>query len=68
MLILDRRPNEQVVIGDEIVLTILEVRGGKVRIGIAAPVEISIIRDELLDRRQIQPAKDAKWKSSTMKP
>jgi carbon storage regulator len=48
MLILHRSINEAVRIGDEIWITVLRVEGGKVRLGIAAPPEVSIMREELL--------------------
>jgi carbon storage regulator len=48
MLILHRSINEAVRIGDEIWVTVLRVEGGKVRLGIAAPPEVSIWREELL--------------------
>jgi carbon storage regulator len=55
MLILSRKVNEQIMIGDDIVLTITEIRHGSVRIGVTAPVEMPIIRDELIDRRSGRP-------------
>ncbi len=48
MLVLTRRENESLVIGDDIKLTILAVKGGQVRVGIDAPKEVSIHRQELL--------------------
>jgi carbon storage regulator len=50
MLILSRKVNEQIIIGDDIVLTVVEIRGTSVRIGTDAPKDVSIVRDELLDR------------------
>jgi carbon storage regulator CsrA len=49
MLILSRKLNEQIRIGDTIILTVLETKGNKVRIGIEAPPEVSIMRAELLE-------------------
>jgi carbon storage regulator len=54
MLILTRRPNEAVMIGNEVTVTILEVDGHRVRLGIAAPRDIPILRDELLGRLDVQ--------------
>lgn len=48
MLVLSRRPGESVVVGDEITVTILEVRGDVVRVGIDAPRSVSVHRAELL--------------------
>lgn len=47
MLILTRRPGERLIIGEAISVLITEVKGKDVRIGIEAPKDISIIRDEL---------------------
>lgn len=49
MLVLTRRANESIVIGDEIVVTILEVRGDQVRVGIEAPRSVSVHRQEVFD-------------------
>jgi len=48
MLVLSRKKNESIVINDDIVVTIVEVRGGKVRLGIEAPKDIPVHRRELL--------------------
>jgi carbon storage regulator len=48
MLVLSRRPNEAIVIGDRITVTILEVRGNQVRLGIEAPKETPVYREELV--------------------
>jgi carbon storage regulator len=47
MLILTRRPGERVVIGDEILVTVMAVSGHTVRLGIAAPEGVSIYREEI---------------------
>ena len=49
MLVFSRKSTESIHIGDSIVVTVLEVRGGKVRIGIDAPKHIHVIRSELQD-------------------
>jgi carbon storage regulator len=50
MLILSRRPGEQIVIEGNIRLSVIAVRGGQVRLGIAAPQEIPVDRKEVRDR------------------
>lgn len=47
MLVLSRKRNESIVINDEIVITVVEVRGDKVRLGIEAPREVPIHRSEV---------------------
>ncbi len=49
MLVLSRKPMQQIYIGDSVVVTVLEVRGKKARIGIDAPKEIPVWRSELRD-------------------
>jgi carbon storage regulator len=49
MLVLTRRSNESLVINNDIVITILSVEGDKVKVGIAAPREITVLRKELWD-------------------
>ena len=48
MLVLSRKPGESIRIGDDIEISIVEVRGDTVRIGINAPRNITILRQELL--------------------
>ena len=57
MLVLSRKRDERIVIGDNIVITIVEVRGDKVRLGIDAPAEVPVHRQEVLDamRRHTEP-------------
>ena len=49
MLVLSRKLGESIVIGEDIHLTILDSQNGEVKIGIAAPKEISILRKEIYD-------------------
>ncbi|MEE9304115.1 MAG: carbon storage regulator CsrA [Thiotrichaceae bacterium] len=52
MLILSRQVGETLFIGDDVQVTVLGVKGNQVRIGITAPKEVSILREELLLRDQ----------------
>ena len=47
MLVLSRKKNESIVIGDSIVVTVVEIRGDRVRLGIEAPREIAVHRKEV---------------------
>ena len=52
MLVLTRKPNERIVIAKEIVVRILDVAGGRVRLGIDAPADIPIWREEVAAGRE----------------
>jgi carbon storage regulator len=52
MLVLSRRAGESVVIGHDVVVTVLEVRGDVVRVGIAAPREVQVHREEVYKELQ----------------
>ena len=54
MLVLSRKCDESIVIGDNIVITVIEIRGDRVRIGISAPTEISVHRQEVYEAIQRQ--------------
>tara|TARA_B110000908_G_C9827327_1_gene259805 strand:+ start:290 stop:490 length:201 start_codon:yes stop_codon:yes gene_type:complete len=56
MLILTRRVNEKLIIGDNITLTVLSVRGNQVRIGVDAPKDVGVNREEIHARIQAEKA------------
>jgi carbon storage regulator len=49
MLVLSRKKDEKIVIGDNITLMVIEIRGDKVRLGIDAPRDVSVHREEIYD-------------------
>ena len=49
MLVLSRKNNESIVINDDIVITIVEIRGDKVRLGIVAPKDVPVHRQEVYE-------------------
>ena len=57
MLVLSRKESEQIMIGDEIVVTIVAVRGDKVRVGIDAPQTLPVHRSEIYARVEQEKAR-----------
>lgn len=74
MLVLTRRANQSIMIGHDIVVTILEVRGDQVRIGIRAPREVDVHREEVFaalqqaNRSAASPSKEALEVLGAIKP
>lgn len=60
MLVLSRHRDESIMIGDDIVLTIVDIRGDKVRLGIEAPTDIPIHRQEVYEAIQRENRKATK--------
>ena len=58
MLVLTRKPNQSVMIGDDIEVTVLAVMGDKVRLGIQAPREVPVFRDEVYAEMQQDRERD----------
>ena len=56
MLILTRRAGESLVIGENIAITVLGVKGNQVRIGVKAPRDVSVHREEIFERIQREGA------------
>ena len=61
MLVLTRKIGEGIVIGDDVKLTIVEIKGGGVRIGIEAPQNKKIYRQELYDQIMTQNRSSTGW-------
>jgi carbon storage regulator len=61
MLVLSRHRDESIIIGDNIVITIVDIRGDKVRLGINAPKDIPVHRQEVYDA--IQREREAELKA-----
>ena len=62
MLVLSRKKNESIVINDDITIVVVEIRGDKVRLGVEAPKEVPVHRNEVYEairRNQQQAAGDA---------
>ena len=58
MLILTRKANETLTVGDDVTVTILGVKGNQVRIGVNAPKEISVHREEVYNRIKAEKQQD----------
>jgi carbon storage regulator len=69
MLVLSRKKNESIVIGDGIEITVVEVRGSVVRLGIKAPASVPVHRDEVrrrIDREELAAGQDSRQSNATM--
>ena len=72
MLILTRRPTETVMIGDDITITVLEVRGNQVKLAFEAPRDVTIHRQEIYERvlkerkqeKLVSPVREEVWGKS----
>ena len=58
MLVLSRKKNEGIVIGDDITIMVVEIRGNKVRLGIQAPKEVPVHRSEIALGNRYPHARD----------
>ncbi|MDA0587363.1 MAG: carbon storage regulator CsrA [Planctomycetota bacterium] len=73
MLVLSRQRDESIIIGDNIVITVVDIRGDKVRLGIDAPKEVPVHRQEVYDaiqrenQRNQESAADASVKEDSVK-
>jgi len=60
MLILTRRVGETLMIGDNVTVTVLRVKGNQVRLGVNAPKDVSVHREEIFERIQQEETDEAK--------
>jgi len=65
MLVLSRQRDESIMIGDDVEITIVDVRGDKVRLGITAPKNIPVHRREIYDAIQREKAQKAEGQAPT---
>ncbi len=56
MLVLSRKPGESIVIGNDVVVTILDVKGDQIRVGVSAPREVQVHREEIYRQLEAQNA------------
>jgi carbon storage regulator len=68
MLVLSRQKNESIMIGDEVEVIIVDVRGDKVRLGITAPKAISVHRKEVYEAIQREKAEEKRQTDPPVKP
>lgn len=74
MLVLTRRPNQSIIIGNDVVVTVLDVKGDQVRLGIRAPKAITVHREEVYaelareNRAAASPSPEAIGKLAALRP
>jgi carbon storage regulator len=68
MLVLSRKKNESIVINNDITVTVVEIRGDKVRLGIVAPKEVPVHRQEVFDAIHGKPGADPAPATVVVKP
>jgi len=66
MLVLTRKVGEGIIIGDDIRITVIEVKGGGIRLGIEAPAEMKIYRQELYERIGSENKEATTWNLSDL--
>lgn len=70
MLVLTRQRDESIIIGDNIIVTVIDIRGDKVRLGIEAPSEVPVHRQEVYEaiQRENKKAADAARRAAANQP
>jgi carbon storage regulator len=68
MLVLSRKKNESIVINNDITVTVVEIRGDKVRLGIVAPKEVPVHRQEVYDAIHGKAEAESASPTATAKP
>jgi len=68
MLVLSRQRDESIIIGDNVQITVVDIRGDKVRLGITAPAEIPVHRKEVYDAIQRENRKAAAVRTEDVAP
>ncbi|OGZ63204.1 MAG: carbon storage regulator [Candidatus Staskawiczbacteria bacterium RIFCSPHIGHO2_02_FULL_34_10] len=68
MLVFSRKKNESIVINNNITVTVVEIRGDKVRLGIEAPKEVPVHREEVYERIHIKPSAEPAPSTVVAKP
>ena len=66
MLVLSRKRNEMIMIGDDVGITVVDIRGDKVRLGINAPASVPVHRKEVYDAIQRENREAAKLKADDL--
>jgi carbon storage regulator len=56
MLVLSRKKGESIVLADSIIVTVVDVKRGAVRLGVTAPPDVRVLREELVNRTHRRPA------------
>ena len=68
MLVLTRKKGEAIVIAGEITVTVLEIRGDKIRLGVEAPKDIEVNREEVQERKDSKCAGQSTGKTASSVP
>lgn len=58
MLVLSRKVGERILVGENVTITVVRLTNGGVRLGIEAPTEMSVVREEVVQKKPVVPALD----------